>query len=197
MRWSPDRGTQLIPEDRTANESQQSGEGLRYSAMAGAAALMLSIFPAIGTTSVLSAPLAHPVTVAGDATGVGGFPVHIRLSAGATREIATAAAIRGLRERSGLTWDELARLFGVSRRAIHAWATGARLNQFHAERLGMLATQIERIQEASPSAIRAALYAPVGDAGSMYQRLLAELESPSRHREGFTVAERLGGSSAV
>src|SRR5262245_36297225 len=34
------------------------------------------------------------------------------------------SAVRSLHDSSGLTWEQLARLFGVSRRAVHNWANG-------------------------------------------------------------------------
>lgn len=40
----------------------------------------------------------------------------------------SARAIAQLRRLSGLTWDQLARLFGVSRRAVHFWASGMAMN---------------------------------------------------------------------
>lgn len=47
----------------------------------------------------------------------------------------TGAAIMELRRLSGLTWDQLARLFGVSRRSLHFWASGKLLNASNEERL--------------------------------------------------------------
>lgn len=40
----------------------------------------------------------------------------------------TRTAIAELRRLAGLTWEELARLFGVSRRSVHFWASGNPLN---------------------------------------------------------------------
>lgn len=42
--------------------------------------------------------------------------------------VETAAAVAELRRRSGLTWDQLAQLFGVSRRSVHFWASGKALS---------------------------------------------------------------------
>lgn len=44
-------------------------------------------------------------------------------------------AITELRRISGLTWDELATLFGVSRRSVHFWASGKPLNAANEQRL--------------------------------------------------------------
>ncbi len=45
------------------------------------------------------------------------------------------AAIAELRRRSGLTWAQLAELFGVSRRAVHFWASGKALKHAHEDHL--------------------------------------------------------------
>src|SRR4051794_6916837 len=50
----------------------------------------------------------------------------------------TAHNVRDFKSRSGLTWEQLGRLFGVSRRAVHGWAAGARMNAAHSEMLARL-----------------------------------------------------------
>ena len=42
------------------------------------------------------------------------------------------------REASGLTWDQLARYFGVSRRSVHLWAAGGRMSAANEELLAHL-----------------------------------------------------------
>ena len=49
-----------------------------------------------------------------------------------------AERVRRLKSASGLTWDQLRRLFGVSARSLHLWAGGARMNARNAERLAYL-----------------------------------------------------------
>lgn len=48
---------------------------------------------------------------------------------------ASAEAVSALRERTGLTWEEIARMFGVSRRTIHNWAGGAPVSLARERRL--------------------------------------------------------------
>ena len=48
---------------------------------------------------------------------------------------ATRKAVSELRRISGLTWEQLAGLFGVSRRAVHFWASGKPLNATNHQRL--------------------------------------------------------------
>ena len=61
-------------------------------------------------------------------------------SAGTSVDVAlrSATAIGELRRLSGLTWDQLARLFNVSRRSLHFWASGkpmAPSNEEHLQRV--------------------------------------------------------------
>jgi len=52
-----------------------------------------------------------------------------------TEARSTGSAIMELRRRSGLTWEQLAELFGVARRSLHFWASGKPLNAVNEERL--------------------------------------------------------------
>ena len=55
----------------------------------------------------------------------------------------TAVLVRELRERSGLTWGELARLLGVSRRSVHNWADGGRMSSGREHRLREIAAIVD------------------------------------------------------
>lgn len=69
-----------------------------------------------------------------------------------------AEIIRQTKVRSGLTWDQLAEVFGVSRRAVHGWAAGARMNARHAETLAWLEQLLARVEESGdPDTTRAIL----------------------------------------
>jgi transcriptional regulator with XRE-family HTH domain len=48
---------------------------------------------------------------------------------------ARADTLNDLRTRMNLTWDQVARLFGVSRRAVHSWASGAPMASEYEEHL--------------------------------------------------------------
>lgn len=108
----------------------------------------------------------------------------------ATVALATGEAVRRIRQQSGFTWDELARLFGVSRRTVHAWANGSRLNQAHAQRLGRIVEVVRMYAAPSPDVTRARLLAP-GTDGSVYQQLVREIRS-TEPAEGVPLEERLG-----
>lgn len=71
----------------------------------------------------------------------------------------SGAAIAELRRLTGLTWDQLARLFKVSRRAVHFWASGKPMTAANEEHLHRLLAVIRRIDRGSASANRSAIFA--------------------------------------
>lgn len=83
-----------------------------------------------------------------------------------------------IKEHSGLTWDQLGKVFGVSRRAVHMWANGGRLNEAHAQRLREFASIIQRLEaetpDAAPETIRARLNQVEADGYSIIGRLRQE-----------------------
>ncbi len=72
-------------------------------------------------------------------------------------------AIGKLRRLSGLTWDELARLFGVSRRSLHFWASGRGMSSSNDEHLQRSLGIMLRIDRGTARANRSALMSVQGD----------------------------------
>lgn len=68
--------------------------------------------------------------------------------------------VRWLHETSGMTWEQLGRVFGVSRRAVHLWATGARMNAANAEALFGLVDLVRAAPGSTPDERRAWLLRP-------------------------------------
>lgn len=64
------------------------------------------------------------------------------------------------REASGLTWDQLARYFGVSRRAVHLWAAGGRMSATNEELLAHLVRAVDAVRGLEPAVRRQALLRP-------------------------------------
>jgi DNA-binding transcriptional regulator YiaG len=87
-----------------------------------------------------------------------------------TGGISTAKAIRKAHEDSGLTWEQLARVFCVSRRSVHSWANGARMNATNVELLMRFVGFLDRLEAASPEERRAALLAIGRDGKSALDR---------------------------
>lgn len=99
------------------------------------------------------------------------------------------ADIGELRRLSGLTWDQLARIFKVSRRSLHFWASGKSMSPSNEEHLQRVLAVVRRIDTGSSSANRTALLAVREDGsilfdyliGGDYERALAIL-GPGRAR---------------
>lgn len=69
-------------------------------------------------------------------------------------------AIHELRRLSGLTWEELASLFGVSRRSVHFWGSGERMSAENERKLFRLLGVIKKIDRGVARANRLALLMP-------------------------------------
>ena len=67
------------------------------------------------------------------------------------------AAIGELRRLSGFTWHQLARIFNVSRRSLHFWASGKPMAPSNEEHLQRLLSVVRKIDRGSASANRALL----------------------------------------
>jgi transcriptional regulator with XRE-family HTH domain len=111
-------------------------------------------------------------------TNNGILDLTFRASGVAAQEILTTRSLQEsvirLRDLSGLTWDQLAKLFGVSRRAMHLWASGGRMNSYHAELLSGILARINRIPADTPTQRREMILAPGADGRTIYETLLAE-----------------------
>lgn len=94
------------------------------------------------TTIVVSAFLAAPSasTSAVAAENLSQLPRQVpQTNAGASvqnrEKRRTSTEIGELRRLSGFTWDQLSRIFSVSRRAVHSWASGSSMSIAHEEQL--------------------------------------------------------------
>jgi hypothetical protein len=106
-----------------------------------------------------------------------------------------APAIREVRDSVGLTWEQLALLFGVSRRAVHHWANGSKMTGKHAQRLGELRRAFAALPGTDPESRRAALFTPANDGYSTFDRLRAANAAASEEiAPRYTPAELLGVS---
>jgi len=92
-------------------------------------------------------------------------------------EPAAATRVRRLKEDSGLTWDQFRRLFGVSRRAVHMWAGGSRINARNEERLAHLENVIAALGGTNAADRKSRLLAPAGAGRSIFQQLVASASS--------------------
>jgi DNA-binding transcriptional regulator YiaG len=167
--------------------------------------------PAFGPTSAAGAmrarPAREPVLVscfmlAGLGTSTvsavpldvvfGSVPAIEQTTAGATVHVAesAAASIGELRRLSGFTWEQLARLFNVSRRSLHFWASGKPMAAGNEEHLQRLLDVIRKIDRGSANANRKALLTARGDVGLPFDLLVDRNYDQVARMLGPTTAER-------
>lgn len=132
--------------------------------------------PNIIFTRILTAPrstttskeiLAQNLTAASDMTTSG-----ITIVSTSSPE-ATQKALSELRRLSGLTWNQLAKLFNVSRRSLHFWASGQPLSRFNEEHLNRLLGTIRYLDQGSASLNRSLLLQPDGNGNPLFDLLVA------------------------
>jgi DNA-binding transcriptional regulator YiaG len=85
----------------------------------------------------------------------------------------TQKAVHQIRRLTGLTWEQLAKLFNVSRRTLHFWASGKRLNSFNEEQLNLLLDTIQYIDKGNASLNRNLLLMPLRDGTVPFNLLIA------------------------
>jgi DNA-binding transcriptional regulator YiaG len=68
--------------------------------------------------------------------------------------------VNELKKLSGLTWEQLAKIFNVSRRSLHFWASGKPISPFNEEHLRRLLATIRYINRGSSDINRSALLQP-------------------------------------
>lgn len=86
---------------------------------------------------------------------------------------ATQKSLGELRRLSGLTWDQLAKLFNVSRRSLHFWASGQPLSRFNEGQLNRLLGIIQYINRGSASLNRSLLLKPDNNGNPLFDLLVA------------------------
>jgi hypothetical protein len=106
-----------------------------------------------------------------------------------------ASMVRQVHDMSGLTWDQLARLFGVSRRAIHHWASGGNMSARNIETLVDVMRSVRKLPGPDSANRRSQLLMPVDGGVSLYERLLRRLRPDTDVIEGsYLPPEYLLGS---
>lgn len=83
----------------------------------------------------------------------------------------TADAVLDIRRRTGLTWQQLARVFDVDRRSLHFWAKGSRPSAAHAERLELVRAILRQVDAGDPEHTRQRLFTSVRSQGSILELL--------------------------
>jgi len=73
------------------------------------------------------------------------------------------SAIQEIRKRSGLTWKEIASIFGVSARAVHLWAGGENVSSAHEAQILAILEKLRSIDQGSVQATASRLRSSQGD----------------------------------
>jgi len=94
---------------------------------------------------------------------------------------AVPGMLQRLRRLSGLSWGEIARAVGVSRRTIHNWLAGARVADVHLTLLLALSRVVDIVATGSVEATRTALMQPTANGRSILDDL-ALAARPARRR---------------
>jgi transcriptional regulator with XRE-family HTH domain len=63
----------------------------------------------------------------------------------ASVSVSAKESIQEIKRLSGLTWEELGKVFGVSRRSVHNWAMGERLTAENAEKIRQVLANLHRL----------------------------------------------------
>lgn len=98
--------------------------------------------------------------------------------------------IETIRSLSGLTNEQIGRMFGVSRRTIHNWLSGNSMASRHEARASEILLVLHNIPGDTPTERRAALL-DSSHGASVFHQLTGRLNAPI-HSAGLTVMERLG-----
>lgn len=163
--------------------------GSRKMPIFAAAGMAISMLP--GTSASSPAPviaiheeMSHMVTNSGE------FPAHTKPTSTALSE-----AVRRLHSRSGLSWDQLAKIFGVSRRAVHKWANGGSLNSYHSALLARLTMFVDGIG-GNAETVRTLLLAPNSRGSTLMQHLIQQASPAVPKPQGFHISELVGTQRA-
>lgn len=187
------------PERSASSGGPNASTGVRSVIAVAGIGLFLSATAIAGTNAVptvarISYPqVAHP----GDSATRVAFNVSaltvVREQANG-QDLDLPASLSWLHDASGLTWDQLGRALGVSRRAVHMWAAGGRINSTNAEHLNELVGIVRQMQSEHPSDVRAVLLSPRAGGRSIFDDFRARTQSTTGNVAGtpFTADQLMG-----
>lgn len=111
------------------------GKGLAVITLTSA--FLVPITDGLWSTSLADDPYKSPRSSFEYVTSGGASP-NITVGSSESANSSESGTVSGLRLVSGMTADQLARLFGVSRRSVQNWVAGGQMASFHEERLSHL-----------------------------------------------------------
>jgi DNA-binding transcriptional regulator YiaG len=136
-----------------------------------------------------STPTTAPVISMVRSTGWGGMQgqatssraVQLTVSASSTGTLpkstnpqrTASQLVKDFHERSGLTWDQVARMFGVSRRSVHMWVAGGKMSSANQEYLAELSRQLDLLPGTGPAERKLQILHSEGGQSSMFSQALS------------------------
>jgi transcriptional regulator with XRE-family HTH domain len=134
------------------------------------------ILVGIGTTTIEAFTAISPPQTNAGATGSEPSP--------------SGDALAELRRLSGLSWEQLARMLGVSRRALHFWANGKAIARSNEEHLQRVLAVVRSIDRGSTAATRTALLEALHN-----KRNAVDLLAARDYARASSVASRLSAAA--
>lgn len=104
----------------------------------------------------------------------------------------SAELVKELKELSGLTIDQIGRIFGVSRRSVHNWMKGSRMSSPNEERLAELLAQVRDLPSDTPEGRRRILLSSKNGRSLLNQWVLSAPQGEVIKVKAFTPKELLG-----
>jgi hypothetical protein len=148
-----------------------------------------TVAPAMISTALLLGGTGTITTTESNLTpafyGTGWFDEVISPASSAT----PAVRVDDLKHRSGLTWEQLGKLFGVSRRAVHHWVNGGNLTAANLARLDVLSERFSR-RTGPPADVRAWLFSVDESGSTPFAAWVREL-TQRKPSDGRGLAEQL------
>lgn len=106
--------------------------------------------------------------------------------------MSSAEQVQRLHRESGLTWLQIAKLFQVSRRAVHGWAAGNRMNATNLEHMAVILNALRALPAETPEERRQLLLAPPQDGPSVFDQLRLRAARGPAVEDILPVRESLG-----
>lgn len=85
-----------------------------------------------------------------------------------------AEVVTEIRQRSGLTWEQIARLVGVARRSLHLWAKGRSISAPNADRLRQVLALVRSVDTGDPKTTKDRLLTPSDHGQSLFEAFTVE-----------------------
>lgn len=97
----------------------------------------------------------------------------ISLEPAICRELSGNELLYEVKRLSGLSWELIAQLVGVSRRSVHNWASGENINLEHNQRLGRILTTMRFIDNGDTERNTALLMSPANNSSTYFELMKA------------------------